>query len=302
MNNFPELVRVVEVSARDGLQNEKQALPAAVKIELINRLGESGLSTIEVSSFVSPRWVPQLADAAEVVAGIEKKPGVRYPVLVPNEKGMQRAIAAGAGEVAVFTAASETFSQKNSNASIAESFQRIDTVMRLAEENEMPVRGYLSCVLGCPYEGDIDASVVAQLAERLAGMGCYEISLGDTIGAGTPLAAQKMLATVAEKVAMDKLAIHFHDTRGQALANIFACLELGVSVIDASVAGLGGCPYAKGASGNVASEDLVYLLHGMAIETGIDLDALTDAGLYICRRLDRMPGSRLGQVAWRQQQ
>ncbi|MCZ6499970.1 MAG: hydroxymethylglutaryl-CoA lyase [Gammaproteobacteria bacterium] len=301
MKGFPKSVRVVEVSARDGLQNEKQALPTAVKIELIDRLGESGLSTIEVSSFVSPRWVPQLADAAEVMAGINKKPAVRYPVLVPNEKGMQRAIAAGASEVAVFAAASETFSKKNSNASISESLQRIEAVMSLAKENGMPVRGYLSCVLGCPYEGDIGAAVVAELAERLAAMGCYEISLGDTIGAGTPFGAQKMLTTVAEKVPMDELAIHFHDTRGQALANIYACLELGVSVIDASVAGLGGCPYAKGASGNVASEDLVYLLHGMAIETGIDLDALVDTGLYICRRLDRIPGSRLGQIAWRKQ-
>ena len=301
MKGFPKSVRVVEVSARDGLQNEKQALPAAVKIELIDRLGESGLSTIEVSSFVSPRWVPQLADAAEVMAGIRKKPDVRYPVLVPNEKGMERAIAAGASEVAVFAAASESFSQKNGNASIAETLQRIETVMSLAKENGMPVRGYLSCVLGCPYEGDISASVVAELAERLVGMGCYEISLGDTIGTGTPFAARDMLAVVAGKVTMDKLAIHFHDTRGQALANIFACLELGVCVIDASVAGLGGCPYAKGASGNVASEDLVYLLHGMGIETGIDLDVLVDAGLFICQRLDRMPGSRLGQVAWRQQ-
>ncbi len=301
MKGFPKSVRVVEVSARDGLQNEKQALPAAVKIELIDRLGESGLSTIEVSSFVSPRWVPQLADAAEVMAGIRKKPDVRYPVLVPNEKGMERAIAAGASEVAVFAAASESFSQKNGNASIAETLQRIEAVMSLAKENGMPVRGYLSCVLGCPYEGDISASVVAELAERLVGMGCYEISLGDTIGTGTPFVARDMLAVVAGKVTMEKLAIHFHDTRGQALANIFACLELGVCVIDASVAGLGGCPYAKGASGNVASEDLVYLLHGMGIETGIDLDVLVDAGLFICQRLDRMPGSRLGQVAWRQQ-
>ncbi len=301
MKGFPKSVRVVEVSARDGLQNEKQALPAAVKIELIDRLGESGLSTIEVSSFVSPRWVPQLADAAEVMAGIRKMPDVRYPVLVPNEKGMERAIAAGASEVAVFAAASESFSQKNGNASIAETLQRIEAVMSLAKENGMPVRGYLSCVLGCPYEGDISASVVAELAERLVGMGCYDISLGDTIGTGTPFAARDMLAVVAGKVTMDKLAIHFHDTRGQALANIFACLELGVCVIDASVAGLGGCPYAKGASGNVASEDLVYLLHGMGIETGIDLDVLVDAGLFICQRLDRMPGSRLGQVAWRQQ-
>ena len=301
MTAFPKSVRVVEVSARDGLQNEKQALPSSVKIELIDRLGDSGLSTIEVSSFVSPRWVPQLADAAEVMAGIRKKPTVRYPVLVPNEKGMQRAIAAGAGEVAVFTAASETFSKKNTNASIAESLQRIEIIMSLAKENGVPVRGYLSCVLGCPYEGDIDASAVAELAERLARMGCYEISLGDTIGAGTPLAAQKMLTTVTETVPMNKLAIHFHDTRGQALANIYACLELGISVIDASVAGLGGCPYAKGASGNVASEDLVYMLHGMGIKTGIDLDVLSDAGLFICQHLDRMPGSRLGQIKWRLQ-
>ena len=301
MTAFPESVRVVEVSARDGLQNEKQALPASVKIELIDRLGDSGLSTIEVSSFVSPRWVPQLADAAEVMAGIRKKHAVRYPVLVPNEEGMQRAIAAGTSEVAVFTAASETFSKKNTNASIAESLQRIETIMSLAKENGVPVRGYLSCVLGCPYEGDIDASVVAELADKLTTMGCYEISLGDTIGAGTPLAAQIMLTTVTEKVPMNNLAIHFHDTRGQALANIYACLELGVSVIDASVAGLGGCPYAKGASGNVASEDLVYMLHGMGIETGIDLDVLTAAGLFICQHLDRVPGSRLGQIKWRLQ-
>lgn len=301
MTAFPESVRVVEVSARDGLQNENQALPASVKIELIDRLGDSGLSTIEVSSFVSPRWVPQLADAAEVMAGIRKKPAVRYPVLVPNEEGMQRAIAAGASEVAVFTAASETFSKKNTNASIAESLQRIETIMSLAKENGVPVRGYLSCVLGCPYEGDIDASVVAELADKLTTMGCYEISLGDTIGAGTPLAAQIMLTTVTENVPMKNLAIHFHDTRGQALANIYACLELGVSVIDASVAGLGGCPYAKGASGNVASDDLVYMLHGMGIKTGIDLDVLTDAGLFICQHLDRVPGSRLGQIKWRLQ-
>jgi hydroxymethylglutaryl-CoA lyase len=245
--------------------------------------------------------VPQLADAAEVMAGIRKKPAVRYPVLVPNEEGMQCAIAAGASEVAVFTAASETFSKKNTNASIAESLQRIETIMSLAKENGVPVRGYLSCVLGCPYEGDIDASVVAKLADKLTTMGCYEISLGDTIGAGTPLAAQIMLTTVTENVPMKNLAIHFHDTRGQALANIYACLELGISVIDASVAGLGGCPYAKGASGNVASDDLVYMLHGMGIKTGIDLDVLTDAGLFICQHLDRVPGSRLGQIKWRQQ-
>ncbi len=302
MTRFPDSVRIVEVAARDGLQNEKQTLPASVKIDLIDRLGESGLSTIEVSSFVSPRWVPQLADASAVMAGIENKAGVRYPVLVPNVKGMQRALASGAKEIAVFTAASETFNQKNINTGIAGSLQRIGPVTTLAAEHDIPVRAYISCTLGCPFEGEISASAVADIADQLQKMGCYEISLGDTIGIGTPFQARKMLADVAGKVAIEKLAIHFHDTRGQALANILACLELGVAVIDSSVAGLGGCPYAKGATGNVASEDLVYMLHGMGIHTGVDLDLLTEAGLFICQHLDRSPNSRLGQIAWRQQQ
>ena len=295
-SNLPKFVKVVEVGARDGLQNEPRPVPAATKIELIDRLSRTGLKTIETTSFVSPDWTPQLADAQVVYESIRRAPGVAYPVLVPNLKGMQRALAAGVAEIALFTAASETFNRRNINASIDESFERFGPVVELARENDVRVRGYISCALGCPYEGDIDVRVVAGVAERLAELGCYEISLGDTIGVGTPIAARRMVAEVAGRVDMSRLAVHFHDTRGQALANVFACLELGVAVADASVAGLGGCPYANGATGNVATEDLVYMLHGLGVETGIDLDLLIDAGLYICRALGKRPDSKNGRL------
>lgn len=298
MSHFPEFVKVVEVSPRDGLQNEKQPVSSNVKIELIDRLSESGLKTIESTSFVSPKWIPQLADADDVFRGINKHADVGYPVLVPNMKGMDRALAAGANEIAVFTAASETFNQKNINASIKESIERIAPVMESARENNIMVRGYISCVLGCPYEGDVNVETVATVAQDLVRLGCYEISLGDTIGVGNPQSARAMLGRVAEDIDMRQLAIHFHDTRGLALINIQSCLDLGVSVVDGSVAGLGGCPYAHGASGNVASDDLVYMLHRMGIETGVNLESLVDTGLFISQALGKPPSSKLGQVAW----
>jgi len=294
--SFPAGVRVVEVGPRDGLQNEPAIVPAAVKIEFIERLGAAGLAAIEATSFVSPRRIPQLADAAEVYRGIARRPGVAYPVLVPNLRGLERAAQAGVTEIAVFTAASETFNRKNINASVAESLERIRELAAPARAQGMRMRGYISCVLGCPYEGEVAEARVVEVAQALFELGCYEVSLGDTIGMGTPLAARRLLWAVAGECGMERLAVHFHDTRGQALANIFACLEAGVTVVDASVAGLGGCPYAKGATGNVATEDLVYLLHGLGIETGIDLPALVAAGHYTCRQLGREPGSRLGQL------
>jgi hydroxymethylglutaryl-CoA lyase len=296
MSTMPKSVKLVEVGPRDGLQNEKQIIPAATKIEFIDRLSQSGLKTIEVTSFVSPKWIPQLADAEAVFKGIEKKPGVSYPVLVPNEKGMQRALDAGAQEVSIFTAASESFNQKNINCSIAESIERFQPVMALAAQHHIRVRGYISTVIGCPYEGAIAPAAVAKIAKQLAEMGCYEISLGDTIGVGTPLKAQRMLSAVAAEVPLAKLAVHFHDTYGQALANIHACLELGVAVVDSSTSGLGGCPYAKGATGNVATEDVLFMLTGMGIETGVDMGKLLAAGAYISEALDRRPESRLGRV------
>lgn len=296
MSTYPEGVKIVEVGPRDGLQNEKQTIPAATKIEFINRLSASGLRTIEVTSFVSPKWIPQLADAAEVFAGIDRKPGVSYPVLVPNEQGMQRALEAGATDVSIFTAASESFNQRNINCSIAESMDRFEPVMSMAKQHNVKVRGYVSTVIGCPYEGPVAPDAVAAVAKRLEGMGCYEISLGDTIGVGTPLQARRMLETVAEHVPMNKLAVHFHDTYGQALANIHACLQMGVAVVDSSVSGLGGCPYARGATGNVATEDVLYLLSGLGIETGVDMDALLAAGAFISDALERSPASRLGRI------
>ncbi len=296
MGAYPKAVKIVEVGPRDGLQNEKATIPAATKIEFVNRLSASGLRTIEVTSFVSPKWIPQLADAAEVFTGIDKREGISYPVLVPNEKGMQRALEVGAKEVSIFTAASESFNRKNINCSIAESMDRFEPVMAAAHEHGIKVRGYVSTVIGCPYEGDIEPQAVADVAARLDRMGCYEISLGDTIGVGTPLKAQRMLEAVAAKVPMERLAVHFHDTYGQALANIHACLQLGVTVVDASVSGLGGCPYAKGATGNVATEDVLYLLTGLGIETGVDMDRLLAAGAYISETLGRDPASRLGRI------
>ena len=296
MSTYPKSVKIVEVGPRDGLQNEKQIIPAAAKIEFINRLSATGLKTIEATSFVSPKWIPQLADAEEVFQGIQKKPGVSYPVLVPNEKGMQRALAAGAKEVAIFTAASETFNRKNLNCSIAESMERFKPVMALAAEHSVRVRGYISTVIGCPYEGAVAPQAVARVAKELAALGCYEISLGDTIGVGTPLKAQAMLTAVAAEVPMEKLAVHFHDTYGQALANIHACLELGAAAVDSSTSGLGGCPYAKGATGNVATEDLLFMLDGMGIETGVDMAKLLTAGKFISAALQRTPMSKLGSV------
>ena len=273
-----DFVRIVEVAPRDGLQNEAAMVATADKIALVDRLSATGLRSIETTSFVSPRWVAQLADAAEVMAGIQRRPGVSYPVLVPNLQGYARARAAGADEVAVFTAASEAFNRRNINASIDESIERFLPVLAQARQDGVRVRGYVSTVLGCPYQGEVPLADVIRVAARLHALGCYEISLGDTIGVGTPLKARAMLRAVAGAVPMSALAVHFHDTWGQALANVAACVEAGVRVADAAVAGTGGCPYAKGASGNVASEDLVYMLQGMGIETGIDLEALADTG------------------------
>jgi len=297
MSSLPNQVRIVEVGPRDGLQNEKAIVPTPVKIELIDRLSATGLQTVEATSFVSPKWVPQLADAAEVYIGIHKKPGLRYPVLVPNLQGYERAREVGVEEIAVFTAASEAFNRKNINASIAESLERFAPVIERAKADQVAVRGYVSTVLGCPYQGDVPLADVVRVAKALHGMGCYEISLGDTIGIGTPAKARAMLAAVAEEVPISALAIHFHDTRGQALANILACLELGVGVIDSAVSGVGGCPYARGASGNVASEDVVYMLHGMGIATGIDLDKLVETGRWLSAQLVRDNGSKVGKAA-----
>jgi len=293
---FPNAVRIVEVGPRDGLQNEKEIVPASVKIELIDRLSETGLSTIEATSFVSPKWVPQMADAGEVMAGIKQKSGVSYPALVPNEKGMEGAIAVGVQEIAVFAAASESFSQKNINCSIDESLTRFLPVMEMARERNIRVRGYVSCVAGCPYEGKIDPARVADVAARLHDMGCYEISLGDTIGIGTPNVIESVLKSVTLRVPVAALALHCHDTYGQALANIYAGLQMGVAVVDASVAGLGGCPYAKGASGNVATEDVVYMLQGMGIDTGINLDKLVETAWFISGHLGRKPHSKVANA------
>jgi len=286
-------IRIVEVGARDGLQNEKTIIPAATKIELIDRLSDTGLRTIEATSFVSPKWVPQLADAAEVYAGIVKKPGVSYPVLVPNHQGYERARAVGATEVAVFAAASEAFSHKNINVSIEESIARFMPVMERAQADGVRVRGYVSTVLGCPYQGNVPVEDVVRVAKRMHRLGCYEISLGDTIGIGTPGKARAMLHAVAQEVPIDALAVHFHDTYGQALANILACLEEGIAVVDSSVSGTGGCPYAHGASGNVASEDVVYMLHGLGLHTGIDLEALIATGAWLATQLHKETASRV---------
>ncbi|RYD17024.1 MAG: hydroxymethylglutaryl-CoA lyase [Lysobacteraceae bacterium] len=297
MGVLPAEVRIVEVGARDGLQNEKAIVPAATKIELIDRLSATGLRTIEATSFVSPKWVPQLADAAEVYAGIARRPGVAYPVLVPNLQGYERAREAGAAEVAVFTAASEAFNRKNTNASIDESIERFRPVLECARADRVRVRGYVSTVLGCPYQGEVAVADVVRVALRLHELGCYEISLGDTIGIGTPGKARAMLHAVATEVPIDALAVHFHDTRGQALANILACLEEGVAVVDSSVSGTGGCPYARGATGNVASEDVVYMLDGLGIRTGVDLGALIETGLWLSRQLGRETGSRVARAS-----
>ena len=293
---FPAEVRIVEVGPRDGLQNEKTDIGTAAKIELIDRLSQTGLRSIEATAFVSPKWVPQMADAAEVLAGIHRVAGIAYPVLVPNEQGYERARAAGAQEVAVFTAASEAFSLKNTNATIEQTLERFRPVLERAKADGVRVRGYVSTVLGCPYQGQVPLADVVRVSRSLHGMGCYEMSLGDTIGVGTPEKARVMLKAVAAEVPMPALAIHFHDTYGQALANVLACLEEGVAVVDSAVSGAGGCPYAKGASGNVASEDVVYMLHGLGIRTGIDLDKLADTGRWLARLLGRETGSKVGKA------
>lgn len=296
MNYFPKEVRIVEVSPRDGLQNEKQIIPTTAKIQLINQLSETGLKSIEVTSFVSPKRIPQLADASEVWLGIEKKPGIHYSTLVPNVKGMQAALTLGVEEVAVFSTVSETFSEKNTHCTIAESIARIAEIIPLANSAGIRVRGYISCVLGCPYEGEMTIEKTVTLAAKLFQLGCKEISLGDTIGIGTPLKAQRLLEAVANAVPMAALAVHFHDTYGQALANLYACLELGISTIDSSIAGLGGCPYAAGASGNVATEDVVYMLNGMGIQTGVDLNALLEVSRFVTQLTGRPPQSKTGQA------
>jgi hydroxymethylglutaryl-CoA lyase len=294
--SFPTSVRIVEVGPRDGLQNEKQPIDAAVKIELIERLTSAGLNYIEAGSFVSPKWVPQMAGSDEVFAGVKRQDGVTYAALTPNLKGFERAAEVNATEVAVFTAASEAFTKKNTNCSIAESLERIAPLIEAAKEKNLPVRGYVSCVVGCPYDGEIDPATVRDIAKKLIDMGCYEVSLGDTIGVGTPASVSAMLENCLEVIPADKLAVHLHDTYGQALANIYAALELGIAVIDSSVAGLGGCPYAKGASGNVATEDVVYMLNGLGIESGVQLEALIEAGDFICKQLDRSNGSKVASA------
>ncbi len=290
---LPDSVTLVEVGPRDGLQNEPQPVPTAIKVALIDRLAAAGLKVIEATSFVSQKWVPQLADAADVMEGIHKREGVRYPVLTPNMKGFEAAVAAGADEVAVFGAASETFSRKNINCSIDASLARFRPLCEAAAARGVRVRGYVSCVLGCPYEGEVAPAAVVRIARALHEMGCAEISLGDTIGVGTPAKARAMVEAVAAEVPIERLAAHFHDTYGQALANLLAVLATGVRVVDASVAGLGGCPYAPGAAGNVASEDVVYMLEGLGIDTGVDLGALAEAGRFICTALGRQPASKV---------
>lgn len=294
--SLPKQVRLVEVGPRDGLQNEQQPISVADKVRLVDDLSATGLSYIEVGSFVSPKWVPQMAGSAEVFAQIQRKAGVTYAALTPNMKGLEAAIEAGVKEVAVFGAASEAFSQKNINCSIAESLARFAPLMEAAREQDIRVRGYVSCVLGCPYEGEVSPAKVTEVARELYAMGCYEVSLGDTIGTGTPGKTRTLFDTVAREVPRERLAGHFHDTYGQALANIYASLLEGIAVFDSSVAGLGGCPYAKGASGNVASEDVLYMFNGLDIATGIDLDALIAAGQRISQLLGRANGSRVARA------
>ena len=293
---LPTHVRLIEVGPRDGLQNESLPISVADKVHLVNTLTDAGLGYIEVGSFVSPKWVPQMAGSAEVFARIQRKPGVVYGALTPNLRGFEDAVAAGVKEVAVFAAASQAFSQRNINCSISESLERFTPIIDAARQHGISVRGYVSCVLGCPYEGQVAPQQVAAVAQELYAMGCYEVSLGDTIGTGTPTATRAMFEAVTAHVPREKLAGHFHDTYGQALVNIYASLQEGIAVFDSSIAGLGGCPYAKGASGNVATEDVLYMLNGMGIETGVDLDKLLLAGEHICKVLDRVTGSRVARA------
>jgi hydroxymethylglutaryl-CoA lyase len=296
-NNLPSKVRLVEVGPRDGLQNEPPPIiSTSLKVELIQRLAECGLTHIEAASLVSPQWVPQMADSRDVLRKIERKSGVRYTALTPNEKGVEQAIACGANEIAVFTAASEAFCQKNINCSIGESLKRFQPAIQLAIANKVPVRGYVSTTLGCPYSGEISPGEVARVCHALDEMGCYEISLGDTIGTGTPLKVKRMLQRVKQSIPARKLAVHFHDTYGQALANIYAALQEGISVIDSSVAGLGGCPYARGASGNVATEDVLYMLDGLGINTGVNLNELVSVSHWICQQLNCQNNGNVSQA------
>lgn len=293
---YPRAVKIVEVGARDGLQNEKHILPTDVKMQFIDKLSQTGLRVVEAASFVSPKWVPQMADGREVYKRIKKSPQISYPVLIPNKQGMDTALEVGVKEIAVFGAASEGFSQKNTNCSIEDGLKRIKEVVKIALEHNIKVRGYVSCVIKCPYDGDVEPKRVAELSRTLYNMGCYEISLGDTIGAGTPLTMRRMLNEVLKQVPTDAVAVHCHDTYGQALVNILTALQLGVSVVDASVSGLGGCPYADGASGNVATEDVVYMLDNMNIHTGVDLMKLLDAGEFICGHLHTKPSSKVARA------
>jgi len=293
---LPTQVKIVEVGPRDGLQNEKEVVPTDIKIELINRLADAGLRVIEATSFVSPKWVPQMGDNTAVMQGISRHAAAVYPVLAPNLQGFDAAVQAGATEVAIFGAASESFSRKNINCSIAESLKRFEPVVSAASALEIKVRGYVSCVVGCPYEGAVDPYKAAEVAKTLFDMGCYEVSLGDTIGVGNPASIQRLIEACARQVPIGKLAGHYHDTYGMAIANIYASLQLGMATFDASVAGLGGCPYAKGASGNVATEDVVYLLHGLGIETGIDLAKLAAVGDWISSAINRPNGAKAGRA------
>jgi hydroxymethylglutaryl-CoA lyase len=290
--SFPKHVKIVEVGPRDGLQNESTTVPVEIKVQLVEKLAAAGLSVIEVGAFVSPKWVPQMATSAEVFTLVDKQPDVSYPMLVPNLKGLELALAAGVKEIALFAAASETFSQKNTNCSIAESIERFNEVIDHAQAAGVKIRGYVSCVLGCPYEGEVSFDMVSMITQELFDKGCYEVSLGDTIGVGTAGQARELIEVLVKHVPVRQLAAHFHDTYGQALANIHAVMQCGITVIDSSVAGLGGCPYAKGATGNVATEDVVYMLDGMGIETGIDMDKLLEAGRFISDFLGREPVSR----------
>ncbi|NIB39269.1 hydroxymethylglutaryl-CoA lyase [Pseudomaricurvus alkylphenolicus] len=296
MTDLPAKVRIVEVGPRDGLQNEKQPIDASTKIALIEQLADAGVSYIEAGSFVNPKWVPQMAGSDTIFEQMSRRQGVTYAALTPNLKGYERAVAVGAGEVAIFAAASEAFSQKNINCSIEESLDRFAPIMSAAREQNVTVRGYVSCVVGCPYEGDVSPEKAADVAKQLLDMGCYEVSMGDTIGVGTPGSVARMLEACLVDIPAEKLAVHLHDTYGQALANILAALQMGINVVDSSVAGLGGCPYAKGASGNVATEDVVYMLDGLGIEHGIDLDKLINAGDRICQQLQRDNGSKVARA------
>ncbi|XP_041361342.1 hydroxymethylglutaryl-CoA lyase, mitochondrial-like [Gigantopelta aegis] len=296
MAGLPSFVKIVEVGPRDGLQNEKDMVPTDVKIQFVNKLSAANLPVIEVTSFVSPKWVPQMADHDAVMQGIDRHPDITYSVLTPNLKGFHAAMANRADEVAIFGAASESFSKKNINCSIEESLKRFEEVTKAAREANIPVRGYVSCVLGCPYENDVSPERVAEVAEGLIALGCYEVSLGDTIGVGTPGGMKDLIATVTRKIPVEKVAVHCHDTYGQALANILAALQMGVSVVDSSVAGLGGCPYARAASGNVSTEDVVYLMNGLAINTGVNIQRLMEAGQFISHALGRKTGSKVAQA------